>query len=66
MKDMLIAGAAMVLLSQGAAALALWAAKLRREAKNSSLAKIVGAASRVASRINDTLAGKVATPGSIA
>ncbi|WP_165694185.1 hypothetical protein [Teichococcus deserti] len=40
-------------MGQGTAALGLWAAKLRREAKDSSLAKIVGMASRVAGDMNE-------------
>ncbi|ONG53299.1 hypothetical protein BKE38_12620 [Pseudoroseomonas deserti] len=53
MSALLINLAVTILLSQGAAGLALWAAKLRREARDSSLAKLVGAASRVAGRMND-------------
>ena len=53
MSILLIHLLATILLGQGAAGLALWAAKLNREAKDSSLAKLVGAASRVAGRMND-------------
>lgn len=55
--DTLALAAFVILFGQVSLALAMWAAKLNREAKDSALAKLVGACSRVAGRINDMLGG---------